>query len=254
MQSHQSAGIRRAPPTFLSLPSEIRLIVYELLLVDAARKYSCDVPRQRTSYWVKAGLRSATLETSYVAHRAPELHTAILFANHQIHAEAVQVLYRSYVFDFGSDVEGVVPFLSDLTAPALAAIRRMNLVKRALPYTRDFDRYEWSTVCEFLAKRLELQHLGLGVAGGKPTVTDHGTAAVDTFNKSDFKLIAKFDGMEWMQELVAIKGLRNLDIRTIWEVCPPPCSNALAFFVNFSASIECGFAEYLRENMVAGAA
>ena len=73
----------------------------------------------------------------------------------------------------------------------------------------------------------------------------------DTFEKADFKEIERFEGMEWMSQLVAIKGLQRLDIKTIWEICPPPRSNALAFFVNFSASIEKGFAEYLREHMLA---
>ena len=230
-------------------------------------------------------LRSSTLSTSYKLKSNPGLHPSILLTNRQIHAEAAHLLYSQHTFDFDLDVESVVPFLSDLTPHARRSIRHVNIIKRALPYTKDFDRYEWSDLCSYLSTQCSLQQLDLQVVGGKvpssqtmravgfgpntvTTINSHlggqsvdmlvkeeqGKTATKGFQKGDFGLISGFEGMEWVRQLCKIKGLRCLDIRTIWENCPPPCSNALAFFVSFSESIEGSFAEFLRENMVAGAA
>ena len=72
---------------------------------------------------------------------------------------------------------------------------------------------------------------------------------------ADFALIAKSDGMdedmEWMKHVAAIKELEVLNVRALLQHRPVPGSNAMAFFVNSSASIETGFAEYLRSLMVA---
>lgn len=264
-----AAASPRSPPSFLGLPAEIRLAIYEYLLVDPAhqvvsirsedhesyarRKRLASTKRLRSSYWVKAGpYRTMSAETSYVLQNGVEIHPAILGVSRQIHAEAAYLLYGSYVFDFSIDVESAVPFFEDRTPIGREAIRRIHLEKRAWPYIRNFDKYEWSTVCAYIAERLRLQYLGLGVFGGK--VDENYYMVTKTFEKSDFCEISKFDGMEWVEELVAIKGLQNLDIKTIWEVCPLPCSNGLAFFADFSASIEKGFAEYLRENMLVSAA
>ncbi|MCJ1376811.1 hypothetical protein MMC20_008056 [Loxospora ochrophaea] len=195
--------------------------------------------------------RSRGVETSYHLLDNPGVDVSILRVNRRIHAEASPVLYSKHVFDFGSDVESVIPFLGDLTPLARGSIKRINIVKRALPYTKDFDRCEWRNACAFISKNLKLVRLGLGVSGGCPQME---WEAKDHYEKSDFTTISEFEGMEWMRQLSTIKGLQDLDIKAHMQHCPPPCSNAMAFFINFSASIETGFAEYLKEQMVAKAA
>ena len=50
-----------------------------------------------------------------------------------------------------------------------------------------------------------------------------------------------------------IKGLQELDVRAVVEHCPPASNSmAMAAFVRFSASVESGFAQFLRQAMLDG--
>lgn len=183
-------------------------------------------------------------ESTYHLKENPELHPSILEVNHQIHDEAAHVLYSSYIFGFATDVESVVPFLQDLTPLARASIEHISILKRALTCTKDFDRCEWASACTFIAENTQLARLDLGIEGGKPI---QQWEAQDTYTAADFQLITKYEGMESTRPLSAIKGLDVLNVKAYPEQCPPPNnSRAMGFFVNFSASIEHGFAEYLR--------
>ena len=53
-----------------------------------------------------------------------------------------------------------------------------------------------------------------------------------------------------MRDLLTIKGLRELGVRGVVEHCPEPGSEGMRFFVEFSASVEGGFADFLRRRMV----
>jgi len=251
--------------SFVSLPCEIRLEVYRLLLAchdtnslsirtesPGAYVASKETKLRRTSYRIMSGrFRACSVETTYRLVGNPGLYASILGVNRQIHSEASHILYSSYIFDFNIDVEGVIPFLGDLTPSALSSIKRINIVQRALPYIKDFDRAEWRNVCAFVSSNMRLEQLGLGILGGIPAMR---WEAEDLYEKAAFQHITKLEGMEWVKQVASIKGLRSLDIKAHLEHCPPPQSNAMAFFVNFSASIEQGFAEYLKELMVIGIA
>ena len=247
--------------TFLSLPAEIRLDIYELLLVNhenevmsirteepsvfEAKKL---LKRRRTTYRIMSGrFRACSIETTYNLIGQSGIYPSILGVNKQIHREASHVLYSSHVFDFGKNVESVIPFFRDLTPSTLMSVKRVNITQRALPYIKEFDRCEWRAVCKFISENLELTQLGLGILGGIPGAQ---WEAQDLYEKTAFEHITKFEGMEWVRQVATIKGLRNLEVKAHIEHCPPPQSNSMAFFVNFSASIEKGFADYLRELMV----
>ena len=175
------------------------------------------------------------------------MHTSILGVNHQIHDEAAHVLYSSYIFDFATDMESVIPFLKDLTPLARASIKQISIRKRALPYTKYFDRYEWASACRFIAENTRLARLDLGIDGGKPI---QQAEAHRVYTAADFQSFTSRGGMGWTIPLSAIKGLDVLNVKAYLEYCPPTNnSSAMAFFVNFSASIEHGFAEYLRDLM-----
>lgn len=250
-----------APATLLSLPAEIRLQIYELLLVNQESdvipirteepavfdgKRSLD--RRRTTYRIMSGrFRACSFQTTYHLAAKSSIYPSILGVNQQLHREASHVLYSSHVFDFGQNVECVIPFFRDLTPTALSTIKRINIVQRALPYIKEFDRCEWRSVCKFISENLELTQLRLGILGGLPGAQ---WTPQDLYEKTAFEHITKFEGMEWVRQVAMIKGLRNLEVKAHMEHCPPPQSNAMAFFVNFSASIEKGFADYLRELMV----
>ena len=259
-----------ATAPFLKVPGEIRLIIYKLLLSDHKDKTLCIRTesveqrrrqiRQRSRYrYIADRMRSRSAESTYHLDKSPgDIHSSILGVNQQIHAEASHVLYSEHTFDFGTDIESILPFLRDLTPAALSSIKRMSFVKRSLPYTKDFDRCEWRNACAFISQKLRLVQLNLYVEGGTPSLANKPALywkQKSTYSKADFSLIAKLDemdeDMEWMKHVVAIKDLHVLNVKALLQHCPIPGSKAMAFFINFSASIEKGFAEYLRSLMVA---
>jgi len=44
-----------------------------------------------------------------------------------------------------------------------------------------------------------------------------------------------------MEQLTAARGVKDVRVRAIVEVCPPPRSEAMAFWVAVSKSVEGGF-------------
>lgn len=203
-------------------------------------------------------MRSRSAESTYCLDKSPYIRCSILRVNQQIHAEASHVLYSEHTFDFGTDIESILPFLQDLTPAALSSIKRINIVKRSLPYTKDFDRCEWRNACAFISQKLRLVELNLYVEGGTPSLANKPALywkQNSTYSMADFSVIARLDemeeDMEWMKHVAAIKGLQVLNVKALLQHCPIPGSKAMAFFVNFSASIETGFADYLRSHMVA---
>lgn len=269
---------------FLRAPAEIRLAIYKLLLSDHEDKslqIRTEDPliyekrkrehRRRCNFrFIADRMRSRSAESTYCLKRTPgnepqKLYASILGVNHQIHAEASHVLYSEHVFDFDMDIESILPFLQDLTPAALSSIRRIKMVKRSLPYTKDFDRCEWRNACNFIAENMRfetmrLKQLDLDVYGGTPSLANKPALHWNqkhTYTKSDFGLISRLEemeeDMEWVRHTVAIKGLQVLNVKALLEHCPIPGSKKMAFFVSFSASIEKGFTDYLKSLMFAQA-
>ena len=257
---------------FLRVPAEVRLIIYKLLLSDHENKTlrirteqpsmyeqrKRETRRRRNFRYIADRLRSRSAESTYCLDESPGIRPSILGVNRQVHAEASHVLYSEHTFDFGTDIESILPFLQDLTPVALSSIKRMVFVKRSLPYTRDFDRCEWRNACAFISQNLRLVQLDLYVEGGTPSLAKKPAMywkQKSTYSMGDFAFIAKLGEMDedmgWMKHVVAIKDLQILNVKALLQHCPIPSSKAMAFFVNFSASIETGFAEYLRSLMVA---
>lgn len=256
----------------LCLPTEIRLQVLQALLANHDNKVlrirterpehyerrRCE-KRQRCIFrFIADRMRSRSAESTYNFASATDqiLYPSISRVNRQLHVEASHELYSKNAFDFGADIESIVPFLSDLTPAARSSIKHIKITKRALPYTKDFDRSEWESACKYMSQRLCLEQLDLGIFGGTPALLGQPVAfrsGEGTFTKSDFMTLANMEEMEWAVQVTAIRGLRTLNVHALLEHCPIPSSNAMAFFVTFSASIEQGFAEYLKEAMVTGA-
>jgi hypothetical protein len=189
------------------------------------------------------------------------------------------VLYSTYCFSFHTSIEAAVPFLSDLTAQARSHIRHLSFTKKALPYTKEFDRAEWSTLCEYIASHHEaarapnpdtpnalgfsLRTLHLNIIAGKP---DIGWDAITPITAADYVTMTRmsrewggggtFGGvdLEWAEQLMEIKGLKTLNVKALVEHCPRPVSEKLAFWVAFSKSIEeGGFGEWVKGVMVSDA-
>ncbi|KAF2096977.1 hypothetical protein NA57DRAFT_77227 [Rhizodiscina lignyota] len=244
-------------------------------------------PQLRTTLSIRTSrFRARTMQTTYALARNPGIYAAILATCRQCHAEAAPLLYGAHTFNFSTHVEAIEPFLGDLTPYSRACIRTIGLVKRGLPYEREFDRAEWAGACRYLASPeatlYSLRTLKLGVVAGCPG--PQGWDNVRTFSKEDFVFHLgpngkegtrtppelqwrdfrgirysigvttveedEWRGMEWVGELLAIKGLKNVEIRAIVEHCPPPMSERMEFWVAFSKSVEAGFAEYIQDGLV----
>lgn len=257
-----------ATPYLLQVPAEIRLAIYKLLLSnhdDKTLSIRTEDPilyekrkqdqRLRTKYHhISDRLRGRSTRSSYYLRENPGIYPVILGVNRQIHAEASHVLYSEHVFDFGMDIEGAVPFLQDLTPRSRESVKRIGIVKRAIPYSKSFDNFEWRTTCAYISENLRLAQLDLGVLGGVPGSMwgmPPGQPEFNEFSVSDFHEITMFENMEWARQLAAIKGLQMLNVKAIMEHCPPPQSSTMTFFVNFSVSIEKGFREYMSMVMLA---
>lgn len=243
--------------------------------------------RQRSTYHVRTGpFLTTTTPTTYRILLSP--YTAhlrytvpsLLALNQQIHAEASKVLYSTYMFSFHTSIEAAVPFLSDLTPLARSHIRHLSLTKKALPYTKEFDRAEWSSLCEYIADHqpsstqttptlysessatniipFQLRTLHLNVIAGKP---DLGWSSISPITGPDFAMMMRMRNewgggslggvdLEWAEQLTQIKGLKEMRVQALVEHCARPVSEKQAFWVAFSKSVEGGFGDWVRGVMV----
>lgn len=217
------------------------------------------------------------LLSPYTAHLRQTV-PSLLSLNQQIHAEASKVLYSTYCLSFHTSIEAAVPFLGDLTPQARSHVRHMSFTKKALPYTKEFDRAEWSSLCDYIALHhaaarepnpeipdalgFSLRSLHLDVIAGRP---DLGWDDITPITAADFSTMTRmskewgaggvFGGMdlEWAEQLMEIKGLKKLSVKALVEHCARPVSEKQAFWVAFSKSVvEGGFGEWVKQIMVEG--
>ena len=228
-------GVARVPEStmttspFLKVPAEIRLVIYRLLLSDhkdmllhirteepSTYERRKRQTRRRSKFrYIADRMRSRSGESTYCLDRNPgDIHTSILGVNQQIHDEASHVLYSEHTFEFGTHIECILPFLQDLTPAALSSIKHLDIVKRSLPYTKDFDRCEWRNACAFISQNLRLVQLDLYVEGGTPSLANKPALywkQNSTYSKADFALIARLDeideDMEWTKHVVRFAGI-----------------------------------------------
>lgn len=237
--------------------------------------------RKRSTYHVRTGpFLTTTAPTTYRVLLSP--YTAhlrytvpsLMCINSQIHAEASKILYSTYTFSFHMSVEAVVPFLSDLTPRSRASVRHLSLTKKALPYAKEFDRAEWAEMCAYLAAAaaantsmeegapaMQLSTLQLQTIAGKP---DEAWEAITPMTPSDFDTMLRmknewlggrsdFGGvdLEWAEQVMAIRGLRDITVKALVERCARPVSEKQAFWVAFSKSVAEGkFGEWMRGRML----
>lgn len=248
------ASSTTSPTTTPSKPTHPILSIRTL---DPTKPFHNPAPTSlRTTYTIRCDrFRARTMRTTYTLLSNPGLHPSILLANRQTHAEAAPLLYAAHTFDFATHVEAIAAFLGDLTPASRERVRSLALVKRGLPYDREFDRLEWAAACRYIQANLRIVRLDLGVVAGKPG--QDGWEGIVELRKEAFQGMAEGremgwggEGMEWVGQLAGIRGLRELRVRAIVEHCPPPMSERMAFWVAFSKSVEGGFGEFVRGIMV----
>lgn len=295
--------------SFLRLPTEIRLQIYQLLILprehddllpsytkinaSAADCFDYDQTVPGTTRLASADLRSPTLRfrtidplrhntrlgkvedqhvrstysvhcdrfrarclgTTYHCVNNPNLGLSVglMRANKQIHEEVAELLYGHYTFDFDNHVEAIVPFLQDLTPFSRSCIKSVRVVKRSLAYEKEFDKCEWASAMQCLGCPeigLGLQSLEMGIVAGRPGA--NGWDIIPAYSAREFGYLKDMEGMEWLRDVLEIKGLQALSINAIVEHCPPASnSRAMAGYIRFSASIEGGLSEFLKSELLA---
>jgi hypothetical protein len=144
---------------------------------------------------------------------------------------------------------------------ARSHVRSVQFTKKALPYTQEFDRAEWASLCSYLSKHLSLRTLSLGVVAGRPG--DEGWDSIHPITQEGFDELRKYQiqwrmgagtfggvDLEWADQLKQIKGLKEVNVKAAVEHCPLPSSEGMRFWVAFSRSVESGFADWVRSGMV----
>ena len=238
-------------------PDILRNPTLRIRTVDPTRyknRYA-DRPHTRTGYSVRADrFANRCMATTYHCVNVPRIedNLAIMRTNKQIHAEVAELMYSNYTFDFDTHIEAIIPFLRDLTPATRSCIKSIRLTKRALAYIKEFDRCEWENALRYITNvdnGISLRRLELGVIAGRPG--ENGWDRVATYSAADFNLLKTQEGMEWLQYVEEINKVQELVVQAIVEHCPSiTSSNAMASYVRFSASVENGFAEYLRGKLL----
>lgn len=246
---------------FLYAPAEVRMMIYEYLFNDAGNKRltirSAGVDkapkseeRIRSRYYTLDDLfNKRCYETTYQLKTEDAYFCAALMrANRKIYDETAHLVYANHSFDFGSNIEAVEPFLSDLTPASRELVQEISLYKRGPMPLYENDRCEWRSVCRFLQRAGVVKKLRLVIQGGKPSKPWDGPKE---FSASDFKLLAdiKHDSLDWVAELAQVEGIQELEVLPDLHYCPPPTNSNMLIFAAISASIERGLTEFLRTQM-----
>ncbi|KZL81300.1 hypothetical protein CI238_00330 [Colletotrichum incanum] len=244
----------------MRIPAEIRMMIYEHLLDDggerrlavrnkAMHQLPMGIPKTycRSSYRIiERSFHRQCFETTYHLASKTTMHPAIMAVNHQIHRETSHMLYGLHGFDFGGDVEAVIPFFRDLTPTSRAMIREITIRKDGPLYYCESDRLDWANMCKYL-RGLDkmIPKVRVIVEGGKPTAAWEGPQKLCV---SDLRLLAliKHDSMEWIAELQKVGGIEHLEIVPHLRHLPAPGTTATILFAAFSASIDTALVEFLR--------
>nr|POF13082.1 hypothetical protein CFP56_10230 [Quercus suber] len=246
-------------PSIADLSSPTLLIRTINPTVYSSRHLKIRTPHLRSAYSVRSDrFRAGCMTTTYHCINAPRIEDqlSILRTCQKIHAEAAELLYSSYTFDFDTHIEAIVPFLTDLTPFARSCLKSLRIVKRALAYEKEFDRAEWSAALRYLTSAssgISLQRLELGIVAGRPG--GRGWERTAKYSAHDFHNLKNTDGMEWMQYLLEFQGLQQLDVSAVVKHCAPATNSmAMARYIQFSASVDTSFADFLRGQLLAVAA
>lgn len=261
----------------LWIPAEIRLHIYGYLLDDGGNKWltvrnkpasrkTCldgddsnnrdDGARQSTRYHVMERMsmcHQRCHETTYhlaSKNSKAQFHTAILAVCSLFYHEAAAILYGEHCFDFSHHIEAVVPFLQDRTQYTRSLITSISVYKQGpFPCWGYLStKNEWAYMCRYLASTRCLKRLFIMVEGGHPGQKWDG---VQQLSESDIRLLSliNHESLDWVQELIQIKGLEDLRIAPDTKYLPVPKSSSMIVYAALSASLEEGLLQFLKTEM-----
>lgn len=238
---------------FLSLPIEIRLKIYLLLLPPRHHKITTQIPHNgyyfpstcipahaAQSFYPISPDKPEKLTTykilsanSHIDFPNPSIHTCILSVCQKIQEEAEEVLYGngSSTWDFGMNIEAVNPFWSDRSQGARAWVRNLK-VAREIPELKICPGIDvvWENLCELITRELSgLRCLDLTVWGGtseksllenldSSEMMQSSSLNDDEVQESVGKLRDRRNLQEWdcTRKLLAHEGFRGAKV-TWWE-------------------------------------
>ncbi|RDI89073.1 hypothetical protein Vi05172_g1168 [Venturia inaequalis] len=212
----------------------------------------------RTKFFIRTGrFRARTMKTTYICTNTPEdLDTSILKVCRQTHAEASEMLYGTYTWEFDTHVEAIPAFLADLTARSRDCVKRVSFIKRALAYDRSSDLCEWESATSALSSLPSLCLLDLGIVAGMPGRGWPENSPV--WSERDLAVMVQvldWKGLEWLRDVTAIKIRKGgrVEVRAVMKNCPDVRdSEMLGFWVGVSRSlVEGGFGEWAGELIMA---
>ncbi|KAF2813772.1 uncharacterized protein BDZ99DRAFT_459526 [Mytilinidion resinicola] len=167
------------PSPFLRLPAEIRLMIYELLILPNSTKALEDddpytlcvatinpsttaapIAPLRTIYHTHPPRRGflpiSSLPTTWTikppqsAAHLRETLPSLLPLNRQIYNEAATVLHTTYTLSFGANIDAISPFFRDLSPLGKRAVRKLSITKQALPFVSSSREDDWRAACACL--------------------------------------------------------------------------------------------------------
>jgi len=248
----------------MRLPVELRLLIYRHLFDDhgnqtiairnrshlrqAEYKHAIKGRWLRSKYRVtERSYQQIYFETTYCTESNVEFHTAIMAANRTIYAETSDLVYGRHSFDFGPDIEAVVPFFQDRSPETRAQIGEISVRKKIL-YSFEGTKYEWRKMFLYLRNLPDLRRLSVTVEGGRPTAPWDGPKELLV---SDMRLLwmIKHDSMEWVNDMANADGLEQIVIVPEVNYMPAPKTSAALLHAAFSASISTSLVEFLRSDL-----
>ncbi|KAL2834926.1 hypothetical protein BDW59DRAFT_155746 [Aspergillus cavernicola] len=159
--------IPRRSSSFLSLPNEIRFIIYryafssssnweELIRVTVERDHSISRFRIHLSK-----PSSSPGKLRYTRQPALHLPVALLRTNHQIYHEALPLLYSGIIFGFSSNPTSLTFLLDRFSETARGSIRYLHLYPAPLYVANGplGNQLSWSVLCAQIARLSSLKRI-----------------------------------------------------------------------------------------------
>ncbi|KAI1420291.1 hypothetical protein F5Y12DRAFT_136839 [Xylaria sp. FL1777] len=215
----------------------------------------------RTRYHViDRSINRRCVETTYrMVNKGARICAALMRVSRAVYAETAGLVYGAHTFDFGCDVEAVMPFLSDLSPATRRLVTRVALYKKG-PWLYDCwsDRCEWRSMCTYLRDHASVEHLRLVVQAGRLAderkwewERERETDGPHELSGRDVALLVdiRHDTLHWIGDVVRLRGLRSVEVIPDFCTVPPPQTSNMLVFLAFSASLDTGLREFLRDRL-----
>ena len=246
MQSTLRFRADPSPFPFERLPPELRLQVYREALKGPIRNGVACGERILVFY-----NRNKNFQYRFAKQQkgdSKDINVNLLATNSLVNNEAVPVLYQLHTFDFASNVRSVVPFMRNLSDETRQNLRGiwMELHNSREPdhccggiagsWSRGSDNQAaWWKACLYIAENVKMEELNLTI---------------------NVKISAEFKSLQWVKDLVEIKGLQRLTLQAKQHRDDEVTTKASYREGSLAASRPCfsehlvQLFEYLREEML----